>query len=212
MTAALDNNATRNALINAIKKHIDPSKPEKVNIKKYVVKQYKPEDPTGQDKLASFAWALYHNNRTMRDRDHVFELFGLLGLDATGLEQRKTNSTKGSPLKEAAFDVFKYIAGQDTLMLVALNEVKNEAKLKTILNWKALLAQVQEKRTELEAIADTVYELAGVSPGAIEDLDAAIVKLHNEVQDTDITSIDWTNRAWWDWANTALLEQVGTAA
>ncbi|ABW33325.1 hypothetical protein [Acaryochloris marina] len=34
MTATLDNNATRNALTKAIKEHIDPAKPEKVNIKK----------------------------------------------------------------------------------------------------------------------------------------------------------------------------------
>lgn len=212
MTAVLDNNTKRNALINAIKEHIDPSHPKKVNIKKYIVKQYKPEDPTGQDKLAKFAWELHHGNRNLRNRDHVLELFQLLTIDATGLEQRKTSSTKVSPYKEAAFNLLKYIAGQDTLMLVALNEVKDEAKLKTILNLKALLAQVQEKRTELEALADTVYELAGVSPGAIDDLDGVIVKLHNELQETTITSIDWSNRAWWDWAHTQLLEQVGTAA
>lgn len=212
MTTALDNNATRNALTKAIKEHIDPAKPEKVNIKKYIVKQYKPDDPTGKDKLAKFAWELHHGNRNMRNRDHVLELFGLLTLEATGLEQRKTNKAKGSPLKEAIFKVLTKVAGQDILMIVALNELKDGTSIKTIANWDTFLVQITEKRKELEALADTVYELSGVSPGAIEDLDAVIVPLYNDTQSADITSIDWGNRAWWDWANTKLLENVGKAA
>ncbi|BDM83864.1 hypothetical protein [Acaryochloris marina] len=212
MTATLDNNATRNALTKAIKEHIDPAKPEKVNIKKYIVKQYKPDDPTGQDKLAKFAWELHHGNRNLRNREHVLELFGLLTLEATGLEQRKTNKAKCSPLKEAIFKVLTKVAGQDILMIVALNELKDGTSIKTIANWDAFLVQITEKRKELEALADTVYELAGVSPGAVDDLNAVIVPLYNEAQSEDITSIDWSNRAWWDWANTKLLENVGKAA
>ncbi|NJM68240.1 MAG: hypothetical protein HC851_22525, partial [Acaryochloris sp. RU_4_1] len=191
MTTTLDNNATRNALINAIKEHIDPDKPQSVNIKRYIIRQYKPDDPTGQDKLAKFAWELHHGNRNIRNRDHVLELFQLLTLEATGLEQRKTNQAKGSPLKEAAFKVFKLIAGQDILMVVVLNQLKDEVSLKTIANWDRFLEQLTEKRTELEAIADTVYELAGVSLGALDDLSAVIVPLYNEVRGQDIKAINW---------------------
>ncbi|NJR57340.1 MAG: hypothetical protein HC768_24205, partial [Acaryochloris sp. CRU_2_0] len=182
MMINLTDNATRNALINAIKEHIDPQNPEKVNIRKYIIKHYKPEDPTGQDNLAKFAWELHHSNRNIRNRDHVLELFGLLTLEATGLEQRKASSIKTSPLKEAAFKVFKLIAGQDILMVVVLNQLKDEVSLKTIANWDRFLEQITEKRTELEAIADTVYELAGVSLGALDDLSAVIVPLYNEVR------------------------------
>ena len=212
MTTALDNNATRNALIKAIKEHIDSSNPQKVNIRKHIVKQYKPEDPSGQDKLAKFAWELHHGNRNLRNREHVLELFGLLTLEATGLEQRKTNKAKGSPLKEAIFKVLTQVAGQDVLMVVALNELKNDISIKTIANWDSFLIQVTEKRKELEILADTVYELAGVSPGALDDLSAVIVPIHNDLQEQEITSIDWSNRGWWDWANTTLLERVGKAA
>ncbi|UJB73003.1 hypothetical protein HRE53_30190 (plasmid) [Acaryochloris sp. 'Moss Beach'] len=212
MTTALDNNATRNALTKAIKEHIDPTNPQKVNIKKYIIKQYKPEDPTGQDKLAKFAWELHHGNRNMRNRDHVLELFGLLTLEATGLEQRKTNKAKISPLKEAVFKVLKQVAGQDILMIVALNELMDQLTVTRINSWETFFKQLAIKRTELESLADTVYELSGVSPGAVEDLDAVIVPLYNDAQSEDITSIDWSNRSWWEWANTKLLENVGKAA
>lgn len=212
MTTALDNNATRNALTKAIKEHIDPTNPQKVNIKKYIIKQYKPEDPTGQDKLAKFAWELHHGNRTMRNRDHVLELFGLLTLEATGLEERKTNKAKVSPLKEAVFKVLKQVAGQDILMIVALNELMDQLTVTRINSWETFFKQLSIKRSELESLADTVYELSGVSPGAVEDLDAVIVPLYNDAQSEDITSIDWSNRSWWEWANTKLLENVGKAA
>ncbi|QUY46274.1 hypothetical protein [Acaryochloris marina] len=212
MTTALDNNATRNALTKAIKEHIDPTNPQKVNIKKYIIKQYKPEDPTGQDKLAKFAWELHHGNRNMRNRDHVLELFGLLTLEATGLEQRKTNKAKVSPLKEAVFKVLKQVAGQDILMIVALNELMDQLTVTRINSWETFFKQLSIKRSELESIADTVYELSGVSPGEVEDLDAVIVPLYNDAQSEDITSIDWSNRSWWEWANTKLLENVGKAA
>lgn len=202
------NNATRNALINAIKAHINPDNPKSVNIKRYIIKQYKPDDPTGKDKLAKFAWELFHSNRNLRNRDHVLELFGLLTIEATGLEQRTSNKAKGSPLKEAAFEVFKYIAGQDILMIVALNEIKDQVKLKTIVNWEAFLVQLTEKRKELESLADTVYELAGVSPGDLDDLSSVIVPLYNEVRGQDIQAINWERRSWWDWAHTHLQEQL----
>jgi hypothetical protein len=212
MTPNLTDNATRNALINAIKEHIDPDKPQSVNIKRYIIKQYKPDDPTGQDKLAKFAWELHHGNRNIRNRDHVVELFQLLTIEATGLEQRKANTAKSSPLKEAVFKVLKTVAGQDILMIVALNELKDEISIKTIANWDAFLDQLTEKRSELEAIADTVYELAGVSPGALDELSAVIVPLYNQVREKNIKSVNWENQSWWDWAHKQLLEQVGTAA
>ena len=212
MTATLDNNATRNALTKAIKEHIDPAKPEKVNIKKYIVKQYKPDDPTGKDKLAKFAWELHHGNRNLRNRDHVLELFGLLTLEATGLEQRKTNKAKVSPLKEAVFKVLKQVAGQDILMIVALNELMDQLTVTRINSWETFFKQLAIKRTELESLADTVYELSGVSPGAVEDLDAAIVPLYNEAKGQDIKVINWERRSWWDWAHNHLLEQVSKAA
>ncbi|NJM67491.1 MAG: hypothetical protein HC851_18365 [Acaryochloris sp. RU_4_1] len=208
----LTDNATRNALINAIKEHINPDKPQSVNIRKYIIKQYKPDDPTGQDNLAKFAWELHHSNRNLRNRDHVLELFQLLTLEATGLEQRKASSIKTSPLKEAAFKVFKLIAGQDILMVVALNEIKEQISLKTIANWESLFELLTKKRTELEAIADTVYELAGVSPGALDDLSAVIVPLYNNLRGKNITTINWEHRSWWEWSHKHLLERVSTQA
>ncbi|ABW32460.1 hypothetical protein [Acaryochloris marina] len=97
-------------------------------------------------------------------------------------------------------------------MFVALNELKDQLAITRIKSWETFFEQLASKRKELESIADTVYELSGVSPGAVEDLDSVIVPLYNEAKGQDIEAINWERRSWWDWAHNHLLEQVGKAA